>query len=68
MVAWILGALKALVAGVAVGGAALAIYLGVDKELVAILTVIFGPLLVYIVPNIGTGGNQESAIGVPPAP
>ena len=61
----ILGALKALVAGFTAGGAALLVYLGVPEELVAIVFVILGPLLVYFTPNVTTGGEQESAVGVP---
>lgn len=57
----ILGALKALVTGVAVGGATLAIYLGADAELVAIVTLIVTPSFTYLVPNVTLGGPQESA-------
>jgi len=51
MKAWILGAAKALVAGVSVGGGALAIVLGADKELIAALWVVLTPLFVYVTPN-----------------
>ena len=64
MPAFILGALKALVTGVAAGGAALAIYLGAAAELVAIVTVIVAPVLTYLVPNVSVTGPQESAENV----
>lgn len=56
------GALKALVSGVATGGAALAIYLGVDPELVSIVALIVTPLLVYLVPNaeVRAGGKRTT--------
>lgn len=61
---FILGALKALVAGIAIGGAGLAVVLGAAPELVAAVGVVLGPLFVYIVPNLRTDGAQESAAGV----
>ena len=61
---FILGAAKALVTGVAAGGATLAVYLGVDPELVAIVALIVTPVLVYAVPNIRVDGPQESAVNV----
>lgn len=64
MVEKILGAAKALVAGVAAGGAALAVYLGVDPELVALVAVIVTPVLTYLVPNVHVAGPQESAADV----
>lgn len=66
MVEFLLGAAKALVAGVATSGAALAVLLGVDPELAAAVTAVLGPLFVYLVPNLTTGGLQESAESVRP--
>lgn len=51
MVGWLKGAAKALAAGAVAGGGALALYLNVDPDLVAILGLILGPLAVYVVPN-----------------
>lgn len=51
MVPFLQGAAKAVVAGIAAGGAALAVLLGADPEVVAALAVVLGPLLVYITPN-----------------
>lgn len=51
MTSFLQGAAKALVAGLVAGGATLAVYLGVDPQLVGILGTILGPLAVYIVPN-----------------
>lgn len=62
---FLLGAAKAVVTGIAAGGAALAVYLGVSPDLVAIVTVIVTPVLVYITPNVRVGGPQESASAVP---
>lgn len=60
----VLGALKALAAGVAAGGAALAVLLGADPELVAAVTVVVAPVLTYLTPNIQVHGPQESAVDV----
>lgn len=65
MVEFVLGALKALVAGVAIGGAALAILLGADPAVVGAVGVVLGPLAVYLTGNKQLGGVQESAEGVP---
>jgi hypothetical protein len=48
---WLLGAAKAVVAGIAIGGAGLAIVLGADKEIVGAVAIVLGPLLVYITKN-----------------
>lgn len=64
MVNFILGAAKALVAGVATGGYALLLLLGVDETLATVLWVIGTPLLTYLVPNVQTKGPQESAVTV----
>ena len=51
MRAKVMGALKAVVAGVFAGGAALAVVLGADPELTAAIFVVLTPLMVYLAPN-----------------
>lgn len=73
MLDFILGAAKALVAGLVAGGGALLLYLHVPAELVAVLGVILGPLAVYLVPNLhapatlGAGALSPEQVAPPAA-
>jgi hypothetical protein len=51
MKTYLLGALKALVAGIATSGAALAVILGAPETLVLALWAVLTPLFVYLAPN-----------------
>jgi hypothetical protein len=51
IVNWLLGAAKAVVAGIAVGGAAVAIDAGADPKTVGLVGVVLAPLFVYITRN-----------------
>ena len=51
MVPFLQGAAKAVVAGIAAGGAALAVVLGADPEVVAAVAAVLAPLFVYLTPN-----------------